>query len=132
MKRFSVKNYIRGSKNTLEHFGFDKIDSKRYMASYPVTDNASITVYLDTESKQVEIRRVYKDHPACDSVMRDDVIPYGLNIKCKAEFGQWLDDAIGDCWYALIDMETPSDLQTCGDDEIAEIESMDNLREEWL
>lgn len=128
MTEFSVFNYATKSKDAFEHFGFIKCSQTTYHADYPVVDDASITVKIDTETKQVEVWRTYEAHPMFDAKMRDDVIPFGLNVKCIAEFGKWLDDAIWDCWYALKDMETPIEYQTCDEPE----EDMDTIREEWL
>ena len=130
MDEFSVFNYVTKSKDSLKHFGFVKCKQSDYRAEYPVTGDALIAVRINTETKQVEVWRTHRDHPACDTVMRDDVLPFGLNVKNVNEFGKWLDDTIGDCWYALKDMETPMELQTC-DEDIAEIERMDAMREEW-
>ena len=130
MDEFSVFNYATKSKDSLKHFGFVKCNQSDYRAEYPVTGDASIAVRINTETKQVEVWRVYEAHPSFDAKMRDDVIPFGLNIKDVDAFGKWLDDVIDDCWYALLDMETPVELQTC-DEDIAEIEKMDAIREEW-
>ena len=129
MGDFSVFGYATKSKDALEHFGFIKCSRTIYRAEYPVTEDASITVMIDTNSKQVEIWRTFREHPVCDTVMRDDVLPFGLNLKNVNEFGKWLDNAIGDCWYALKDMETPMEFQTCDE---PEEEDMDAIREEWL
>ena len=129
MTEFSVFNYATKSKDTFEHFGFIKCSQTTYRADYPVVDDASITVKINTETKQVEVWRTYEAHPMFDARMRDDVLPFGLNLKNVNEFGKWLDDAIGDCWYALKDMETPIEYQTCDE---PEEEDMDSIREEWL
>lgn len=129
MTEFSVFNYATKSKDALCHFGFIKCNQATYIADYPVVNDASITVKINTETKQVEVWRTYKAHPMFDAKMRDDVIPFGLNVKCISEFGKWLDDVIDDCWYALKDMETPIEYQTYDE---PEEDIMDAIREEWL
>lgn len=109
MNDFSVMNYAEGNGDALTSLGFEE-DEKNHTctSTFWVTDISGIRVIIDTVTCIVRFYVVYQDSVG-DSLQREDVLPYDLDIHSLTEFSEWLDDAIGEMYTMCPSQEDEDD-----------------------
>lgn len=109
MSDYSVLIYMNDDADALDALGFDyNAENDSYTATFWVTDESGIQVTIFDTTKYVTISIVYQDGIA-DSLQREDVIPYDLDIHDRNDFPEWLDDTIGEMWFMCIDKDDETD-----------------------